>query len=204
VCTLAVDQETYTDRDQAREAHQRSVNCALHYEIARGTSATTYSPLLEVTREQMASFVVNALEAAGAGEALPAPGGADQFGDIADSRHRDSINRLAEAGIIRGTSATAFSPGRLITREQMATFMVAAARFATGAPFEATRDDYFGDVGARNPHGPNINSGFEAGLFSGTTAPSDEPGSGQFSPETQVKRDQMATFLIRLFTQAMQ
>jgi hypothetical protein len=203
VCTLA-DESEVTDRDQARETHRPNVDCVLHYEIARGTTDTTYSPGQDVTREQMASFIVNALEAAGAGDKLPASGGSDRFNDIRDSRHRDSINRLAQAGIIRGTSSTTFSPGRRITREQMATFMVAAARFATGDEYAASRTDHFGDVGSGNPHRQNINAGFEADLFSGTQAPGESPNSGRFSPTTQVKRDQMASFLIRLFKQVIQ
>ena len=204
VCTLAPQQEEYTDIESAREVHRRSVNCVLFYEIARGTSATTYTPGQDVTREQMASFVVNALEAAGAGDKLPAGGGADEFSDIANSNHRDNINRLADAGIIRGTGGRSFSPGQLISREQMATFMVAAARFATGEDYAGTAD-HFADVTAANPHRENINGGFEAGLFSGTKAPEEgKPSSGTFSPEVEVKRDQMATFLIRLFEQTIQ
>jgi hypothetical protein len=203
VCTLA-DESEVTDRDAARETHRPNIDCVLHYEIARGTSDTTYTPGQDVTREQMASFIVNALEAAGAGDKLPASGGADRFTDIRDSRHRDNINRLAQAGIIRGTSSTEFSPGRRITREQMATFMVAAARFATDDDYAASRSDHFGDVGSRNPHRENINAGFEADLFSGTRSPDGTPDSGRFSPSTQVKRDQMASFLVRLFKQVIQ
>ena len=204
VCTLAQEQDAYTDIESAREVHRRSVNCVLHYEIARGTSDTTYTPGQDVTREQMASFVVNALEAAGAGDKLPAGGGADEFSDIAKSKHRDNINRLADAGIIRGTGGRSFSPGKLISREQMATFMVAAARFATGDEYAGTAD-HFADVTAANPHRENINGGFEAGLFSGTKAPEEgKPASGTFSPDVEVKRDQMATFLIRLVEQTIQ
>ena len=204
VCTLAPE-ATNTDREEAREVHRRSVDCVLHYEIARGTTDTTYGPAGNVTREQMASFVVNAMDAAGAGEKLPPAGGENRFTDIRNSRHRDNINRLAEAGIIRGTGGGKFSPGRRISREQMATFIVAAARYATGEDYEASGVNHFGDVTPANRHRGNINAGFENALFSGTKAP--EPGvadSGEFSPETSVLRDQMATFLIRLFKQSIQ
>ena len=199
-CTLAPVAEEYTDRDEAREVHRSNVDCVLHYAIARGTSDTTYSPGVKVTREQMASFIVNAIEAAGAGEKLPATGGPDAFTDIRNSRHRDNINRLATAGIIKGTGGGKFSTERQITRDQMATFIVAAARFITGEEMTAARTDRFGDVGARNPHRNNINAGFEQELFSGTKAPEEgQPNSGEFSPSVRVQRDQMATFLVRLF-----
>ena len=56
--------------------------------------------------------------------------------------------------------------------------------------------DHFRDV--NGTHANSINAGYEAGLFTGTNAPTAEPRSGTFSPASAVLRDQMATFLVRM------
>jgi hypothetical protein len=139
---------------------------------------------------------VNTLVATGADENLPAGTGPDRFDDIAGNVHRVNINRLAAAGIVAGANGS-YAPDAEVTREAMATFITQAAAFARG---ELTRSgDHFGDVALSNVHRHNINTGFEAQLFSGTTAPSSAaPRSGAFSPSTVVLRDQMASFLANL------
>jgi hypothetical protein len=110
-CTLAPQSEV-SDRDTAREVHRPSIDCVLHYDIANGTGdGSTYAPGRPVTRGQMATFVLNAIDAAGSGAELPAATGADRFNDLArDPVHRASINKLAQLGIIRGTGGGAFDP----------------------------------------------------------------------------------------------
>jgi hypothetical protein len=184
-----------TDRADARVVHQPKVDCVLFLQIAKGTTATTYSPLRPVTREQMASFLVRALDVAAV--PLPAPK-ADAFDDIATSEHRDSIERLAAAGIAQGDGGS-YAPSQTLTRAQMASFIVRTAGFAAGAPLTASRTDRFGDVPAGDTHELAIAAGFEAGLFSGTVAPTEGVArSGSFSPATTVLRDQMASFLVNL------
>src|SRR3546814_10894202 len=72
----------------------------------------------------MASFVVRALDVAGARIPRTAP---DAFADDHGSVHESAINRLAAVGVIAGTGPSSFSPGRSVTRAQMATFVVRAA-----------------------------------------------------------------------------
>jgi hypothetical protein len=196
-CTLAPE-STVTDREAAREVHRPSIDCALQYEIANGKGdGSTYAPGENVTRGQMATFVLNAINAAGSGAELSAATGADEFSDLGeDPTHRASINKLAELGIISGTGGGKFSPQATITRAQMATFVTQAARFVTGETIDAD-SDHFSDEGST--HAANINAGFERGYFSGTSAPT-EGAQGSFSPETVVQRDQMASFLTNVFT----
>jgi hypothetical protein len=195
-CTLAPE-ATLSDRDAAREVHRPSIDCVLHYAIAKGTGADTYTPERAVTRGQMASFVLNAINAAGSGAVLPAATGADRFSDLGtDPTHRASINKLAQLGIIQGTGGGRFNPLGTITREQMATFVTQAARFVSDEDITASAD-HFTDEGTT--HAANINAGFERGFFSGTTAPKGDV-KGQFSPGVVVQRDQMASFLTNLFT----
>ena len=196
-CALAPE-STVTDREVAREVHRPSIDCALHYAIANGTGdRSTYTPAENVTRGQMASFVLNAINAAGSGEELPATSGGDRFTDLAqDETHRPSINKLAELGIIKGTGGGKFNPQATITREQMATFVTQAARFITADEINAGAD-HFDDEGTT--HAENINAGFERGYFKGVTEPT-AAANGTFSPGETVQRDQMASFLTNLFT----
>jgi hypothetical protein len=197
-CTLAPE-STVEDREAAREVHRPSIDCVLHYDIANGTTETTYTPTTDVTRAQMASFIANAIEAAGG--ALPA--GTANFNDIAGSTHAENIRRLATAGIVNGKVDGGYDPDEKVTRDQMASFIVRAARFVTGDAYEAERSNHFSDVPPSNVHAENINAGFEAKFFRGTTAPA-EGQQGTYAPELNVQRDQMATFLVRLFTQTIQ
>ena len=200
-CQQAPEASDYVDRDSARETHRRNVDCVIHVGIAVGSQRDgrwRYAPLADVTRGQMATFIVNTLMAAGSGDRLPPGDGAPEFGDIAGTTHERSINRLARADIVSGTGGGRYAPGARLSRQQMATFMVRAAEFAAGSPLAARRSS-FGDVDRSSPHHDGINAGYEAGLFTGTTAPrAGEARSGRFSPGSNVKRDQMASFLVNL------
>lgn len=96
-------------------------------EITNGTSPTTYSPSGDVTREQMAAFLMRLYRALG-GETPAAPD-VYPFTDVsAGSFARDDIAALKTLGITTGTSATTYSPGDFVTREQMAAFLMRLIR----------------------------------------------------------------------------
>ena len=201
VCDPAPVAADYVDRGQARSVHRPNVDCVIATEISVGTATggeKRYSPRTDVTRGQMASFIVNTLQAAGADIRLPTGRGIEPlFGDTEGNVHETNIHRLALVGIVRGKTANRFDPDGHITRAQMASFMAQAAAYARG-PLLA-EGSYFGDVRQGNVHRRNISAGFEDGLFTGTTAP--EPGvreSGVFGPADNVARDQMASFLVNL------
>lgn len=81
-----------------------------------------YCPEAPVTREQMASFLVRALE-------LPPAEGEGAFTDTSASVHRANIEALAAAGITKGCNPpdnTEFCPTQRVTRQQMASFLVRA------------------------------------------------------------------------------
>ena len=195
----------YDDRDEARETHRRSIDCVIFLDVALGferNGQTLYAPRDDVTRAQMATFVVNTIRAAGHAARLPNGGGSTAFIDIEGTPHAASIKRLERAGIVTGTDRTHFSPRRRVSRQQMATFLLEAAEFVARAELEPS-GDHFGDVGPSNPHRDAINAGFEAALFTGTSAPqAGVDRSGAFSPGRQVRRDQMASFLTNLIAYA--
>ena len=88
--------------------------------ITSGCTANSYCPSDEVTREQMAAFLVRAL-------GLVSPSGpVDTFGDDDGSVFEADIETLYHHGITSGCTANSYCPSDEVTREQMAAFLVRA------------------------------------------------------------------------------
>ena len=86
--------------------------------ITGGCGPQKFCPGFSVSRGQMASFLVRALD-------LPSTG-TDYFDDDDGSIHEDDINALRAAGITGGCAPNAYCPGASVTREQMASFLYRA------------------------------------------------------------------------------
>ena len=185
---------TYHDRDRIPQTHRGSVDCAAYQDLMSGSTDARgrlrFYPRQAVTRAQMATMLVKALVAGGHDLRL-SDGQTDRFDDVADTPHRHNINRLADAGIARGSGASDFAPGATVTREQMASFVVATARFADAGAVEDDGDDRFSDVRRRNVHKRNIEAGADSRLFNGTSATT-------FAPGATVRRAPTATFGVTL------
>ena len=145
-------------------------------------SNSLYCPVQSVTRQQMASFIVRALELSPVVE--------DAFVDDADSVHQSDINTLAAAGITKGCNPPAndrFCPERSVTRGEMAAFLVRAYGYT--------------DAGAGNLFVDDDNSIFQADIdrlaTAGVTKGCNPPANDRFCPNDPVTREQMASFLAR-------
>ena len=145
--------------------------------ITVGCAPDLYCTGNPVTREQMASFLVRAL-------GLPATG-TDFFTDDAGSVHQSDINRLAAAGIASGCGGGRFCPGSIVTRQEMASFLVRARGLPT------TESDFFFDD-ETSIHEPDVNRLAASGITTGC-AP------GRYCPLDAVTRGEMAAFLHRAF-----
>jgi hypothetical protein len=98
------------------------VDCIKMHGITTGVTATTYEPTASVPRYQMALYLTRM--ATSAGHTLGT--GADQgFTDISGytAAIQTAINQLKQLGVTTGTTATTYSPGDNVTREQMAMFI---------------------------------------------------------------------------------
>jgi hypothetical protein len=87
-----------------------------------------FCPDQPVTRGQMAAFLARALALAP---------GSDRFGDVDESVFEADINAIAQAGITRGCNPPAnnrFCPSGLITRGEMATFIMRSMQIGTIVP----------------------------------------------------------------------
>ncbi|MGH2446185.1 MAG: S-layer homology domain-containing protein [Candidatus Limnocylindria bacterium] len=102
-------------RDDNRSPHEGDINRVAEADITGGCDVARFCPTSRVTRGQMASFLVRALD-------LPAAK-RNWFWDDNASMHEDAINRLADAGITGGCASGRFCPNATVNREQMAGFL---------------------------------------------------------------------------------
>jgi len=116
--------------DDNGSAHETNINAVAQAGITLGCSTTSYCPNEPVTRAQMASFLVRALN-------LPASN-TDYFTDDNGSAHETNINAVAEAGITLGCSTTSYCPKEPVTRAQIASLLARALGYAV--PDVPTRD----------------------------------------------------------------
>jgi hypothetical protein len=167
--------------------HASAIGCAFALGLTQGVSMDppTFAPAREVRRDQAASFVANLL--ATGPRPLPAPATAG-FGDLDGNVHREAIERLVAAGIVRGRSSTTFDPSAPVTRAQIATLLVQALEWATGNTYGSSGGPHFRDVGG--VHAASIDAAYELGLLQGHP-------DGTFRPGASTRRDQMASLLVR-------
>ena len=188
-CPDSVSTATFADVPRG-SPFARAVDCVWHWEIAEGTSATTYSPRAPVTRGQMAAFIARLVDRSAG--ALPAPT-RDFFEDDSSSGFEDEINRLAGAGIVRGTTAGSYLPRAPVTRAEMAAFLTRAYDYRTvqaGGRALVPEADYFPDddgYGLETAINTAATAGFTGGFADGT-----------YGPGLPVRRDHMAAFLTRV------
>ncbi|MEM8746210.1 MAG: S-layer homology domain-containing protein [Actinomycetota bacterium] len=100
---------------------------------------------------------------------------------------------LRDAGITTGCSSVLFCPGDNVTREQMASFMARFWRFVGGTcDFSATP---IADVPVTSFASDDVSCIYNLGITTGT-------GPTTYSPANLVTREQMASFIARLWRRA--
>jgi hypothetical protein len=142
-----------------------------------------YCPNDFVTRGQMAAFLVRAL-------GLSDSGSGDLFTDDDGSIFESSIDKLGTAGVTQGCNPPIndlFCPHDLVTRGQMAAFLVRAVGYT--------------DDGGGNLFSDDDGSVFESAIdklgTAGVTRGCNPPVNDRFCPNDFVSRGQMAAFLRR-------
>ena len=146
--------------------------------VTNGTSATTFSPNMAVSRAQMVTFLWRA-------HGSPKATGANPFTDVSTSDYYyDAVLWAVANGITNGTSSTTFSPDAAVTRAQAVTFQWRAA----GAP--AAAGSSFADVPADAYFANAVAWAVANGITNGTS-------STTFSPDAVVTRAQAVAFLYR-------
>ncbi len=193
-------------------ANAGDIDCIAYYGVTKGTSASTYSPLMSVTREQMALFLTRLAGLVGIEMVSNPddPGFTDTAGLSDESQ--TAIAQLADLGITKGTSDTTYSPADNVQRGHMALFvsrlmdkMVPQADGAIGlssttqygyTPSDVDDNDKdkdigspFGDLGrATKDEYDAITNLYELGVAAGINATS-------YAPDSDITRAAMAGFM---------
>ena len=176
--------------DVDTSVHRDDINYIADLGVTKGCNPpenSLYCPVAPVTRQQMASFLVRALE-------LP-KATTDHFTDDAGSVHEADINALAEAGVTKGCNPpdnTRYCPERPVTRGEMAAFLVRAYGYE--------------DDGGGNRFTDDDGSVFERDIdrlaTAGVTKGCNPPDNTRYCPGDSVTREQMASFLARAIRSA--
>ena len=158
--------------------YEAAVLWAVANGVTNGTTATTFSPNVTVTRAHMVTFLWRA-------HGAPKAAGSNPFTDVSSSAYYyDAVLWAVEHGVTNGTTATTFGPNAPVTRAQAVTFQWRAS----GSP--AVSGGSFSDVAADAYYSGAVAWAVANGITNGTAATT-------FSPDTPVSRAQAVTFLWR-------
>ncbi len=178
--------------------------------ITTGCGNGEYCPAEDVTRDQMAAFLVRGtqVKAGQSPTSFGCTGGRScateipYFSDVSGAEQFFSyIQKLKELGVTTGCGNGDYCPSENVTRDQMAAFIIRAlygSSFAcTGGVAGATVNcaattPYFTDVTTTDQFFPYVQKMKELGITTGC-------GNGEYCPSENVTRDQMAAFLARAF-----
>ena len=172
--------------DDDGNTHEGAIEAIADEGITKGCNPpqnTNYCPDDPVTRGQMAAFLVRAL-------GYTDNGGGDLFSDDDGSTFEADIDKLGTAGVTRGCNPPAndrFCPDDLVTRGQMAAFLVRALGYI---------DDGGGDLFV-DDNGSTFETDIDKLGTAGVTRGCNPPANDRFCPQDFVLRDQMASFLSR-------
>jgi hypothetical protein len=152
-----------------------------------GTSPLVYCPDSPVTRAQMAVFLERGMR----GASFVPPPATGVFADVAPgSPYAPWIEQLWHDGVTGGCGGGNYCPSASVTRAQMAVFLT-KARHPVTCTYPAT-GSVFSDVSAAYWAAGFIEQLHRERVTAGC-------GGGQYCPESPVRRDQMAAFLVRGF-----
>lgn len=153
------------------------------------TSPLMYCPESTVTRAQMAIFILRGIHGS---TYIPPAATGTVFADVPlGSFAADWIEQLALEGVTAGCGGSNYCPDATITRAQMAIFLLRGEHGSVYTPPAAT-GTVFGDV----PLGSFADAWIEQLAAEGVTSGC---GGGNYCPDANVTRAEMAVFLVRAF-----
>lgn len=157
--------------------------------ITSGCGAGLYCPEGLVTRAEMAVFLERAING---GSFFPNAASGNVFSDVpVDYWAAAWIEKLASDGITGGCGGGQYCPSAQVTRAQMAVFLLRSKYGASYTP-PAASGTMFNDVPIDYWGAAWVEALANDGVTSGC-------GGGNFCPDAQVSRAQMAVFLVNTF-----
>ena len=177
----------FTDVSQDYWAHNY-ISLLYQSGITRGCGNTSFCPDRPVTRAQMAVFLERGIHGS---NFTPPALMSSFFGDVPMNHWAGSwIKQLYEDGITRGCGNNNFCPEQPVTRAQMAVFLLRSKYGSDYSPPNAS--GVFDDVPTDYWAAGWIEQLAADGITSGC-------GNGNYCPDQEVTRAQMAVFLVRAF-----
>jgi hypothetical protein len=159
--------------------------------ITGGCGGGNYCPESQVTRAEMAVFLLRSKH--GAGYFPPAVGASTGFADVPTNYWAAAwIKQLAADGITSGCGNGNYCPGAPVTRAEMAVFLLRSKHGAGYFPPAVGAGTGFGDVPTNYWAAAWIKQLVAEGITSGC-------GNGNYCPASSVTRAQMAVFLVKTF-----
>jgi|GEM_PF-2434263 len=150
-----------------------------------------YCPDGTVTRAQMAVFLERGIH--GSAYNPPAVGGSTGFSDVPTSYWAAAwIKQLAAEGITAGCGTGIYCPEGVVTRAQMAVFLLRSKHGSAYNPPAVGGSTGFSDVSTSYWAAAWIKQLVTEGITAGC-------GNGNYCPEVPATRAQMAVFLVRTF-----
>lgn len=156
--------------------------------IVRGPSLTTFAPGTDITRSDFAEYIARGLGLNGASAS------ASKFKDVGASFKTASyIGAVSDAGIVQGGTDGKFRPNASITREEMATMLVRAMKFAgvqktaSSSALNGFKDKSKVSSWAKD----GVATSVEVGFIKGSTA-------STISPQSNATRAEAAIMIKRL------
>lgn len=183
-CDIDLPSDRYDDVGSGN-VHARAIACLAERNLVEGAGDGGYQPGAFVTRGQLASMLLRMVEAWGS--ELPVEP-EDAFDDDDDSVHEGSIDRLAAIGVVSGTGERSYDPDGEVTRGQLASVLVRAVEQRLSLQLPTKGDTFTDDDGS--VHEPSLDKAALAGVVDGH-------GDGRFDPNGAMRRDHVASFLVR-------
>jgi hypothetical protein len=157
--------------------------------ITGGCGDGNYCPDVLVSRDQMAIFLERGINGS---DYMPPPATGTLFDDVPQNYWAaDWIEQLAADGITGGCGGGNYCPDHIVTRAQVALFLLRSLYGsayvpppATGAMFDDVPGDYWAAEWIEQLAVEGISGGCDA---------------NNYCPDALVSRDQMAVFLVRTF-----
>lgn len=179
--------ETYRFTDVKSDSpHRPGILELADASIINGYADNTYKPANSLSRAQMATIFARAM-----GLEPVQPNG--RFKDVTiNTSHAGHIMALVEAGVVNGFADDTYRPNQMVTREQMATYLVNAKKLKPAGPTP------YADVSTRSVHHGSIGTAWRSGWVFGFR---NSAGDDIYLPQRELRRDEAANMVARAFPQ---
>jgi len=181
--TYAVVRNKATFTDMTKHWAKDDVTILASKLIVTGPTRTTFAPAKNITRADFAEYIARGLGLTGSNAS------AAKFKDVgASHRSASYIGAVSDAGIVEGSTDGKFNPTASITREEMATMLVRAMKYAgvsTTAPSTAL-NGFKDSAKVSNWAKDGVSISVTAGFIKGSTTQTINPKSNATRAEAAI------------------